>query len=313
MLWNRRPRPRARAVLGRAVACALVLASIAACDSETMPGSTEPPAGYVVTPHGLVHGSCVGAIAAGERISAAGLLVRANGAREQLAACPFPRLNAHTLEPIVHGDDFLPTTSGWIEASYWTSPAALGFLRAVFTVPSLPESTGGTVFFFPGAEPGDGSTILQPVLQYGSSAAGGGDSWTAASWFCCPAGWSFYSTPIEVNAGDTLFGTMTAACSDSACDWTITTADLTQGISTTLQADDVTSPFTCAYGGVLESYAVSECSQYPAAGTITFSDIVLEDEDGNSLEPAWSTFVNSGTPECAYGVETTTATTTLSY
>ena len=116
-----------------------------------------------------------------------------------------------------------------------------------------------------------------------------------------------------MNAGDTLLGTMTATCSDSECNWSIVTSDVTLGTSTMLAADNVTSSFTWIYGGVLESYSVSDCTQYPTTGTITFTDIVLQDQSGNSLRPDWSSFVNSGTPSCAYSVQTSASTATLTY
>jgi hypothetical protein len=260
-----------------------------------------------------MHRSCVREIAAGERVNARAVVTHANGERETLADCPYARLNARTFEPIAPASDVFATTSGWIEASDWTSPTGLGFLSATFTVPSLPTSTGGTVFFFPGAEPGDGSTILQPVLQYGASAAGGGDSWGIASWFCCPAGWSFYSSLTDVNPGDTIEGTMTAGCAGGSCDWSVVTEDTTLGASTTLPADDVTSSFTCIYGGVLEAYSVSECSQFPASRLLMFENIVLRDENGDQLEPSWTTFVNSVDPSCGYDVQTSTSSTTLAY
>ncbi len=311
MIGKHRSRRIARAILGP-IALWAVVAAMAGCAGDGSGGSSSAPEGYVATPHGLMHHSCVGALAAGERISAGGIVLRANGERERLESCAYPRLNARTFTPIVRRP-IDPTTSGWIEASYWSSASGLGFLSAVFSVPPLPVSTGGTVFFFPGAEPGDGSTILQPVLQYGSSASGGGDFWTAASWFCCPSGWTFYSSPIDVSPGDTILGTMAASCSDSGCDWDIETADISQGTSTTLTAADVTSSFTSIYGGVLEAYAVSDCSQYPDSPAITFAEVTLEDEDGNVLEPDWSTFVNDVTPQCPYGVEASATSATLSY
>jgi len=177
-------------VVIRRIAAVAIVVTLVACGENSPPSEalSVPPEGYVVTPHGLMHRTCVRGSAHGERISAEGVVTHTNGEREPVARCDYPRLNADTLEPIVPGEDHLPTTSGWIEASNWSSASALGFLSASFSVPSLPTSTGGTIFFFPGSEPDDGSTILQPVLQYGASASGGGDYWTAASWFCCPAG-----------------------------------------------------------------------------------------------------------------------------
>jgi hypothetical protein len=304
----------------RIVALVIVVTALVACqDTSTRHAAAAPgaqrvaPEGYVVTPHGLVHRSCVRLIAPGESVSAQGVVLHANGEREQLARCQYPRLDLHTFKPIVPGPKVAPTINGWVEASNWNAPSALGVLSANFPVPSAPTSNGATIFFFPGSEPGDGSTILQPVLQYGSSAGGGGNYWAAASWFCCPAGWSNYSPLINVNVGDTILGTMTATCSGSSCNWSIVTSDTTSGTSTTLSAANVTSPFTWDFGGVLESYSVGDCSQYPAAGTIAFTNIALQDQSGNAMQPSWSSWVIGGTPSCGYAVQSTPSTATLSY
>ena len=273
------------------------------------------PEGYVVTPHGLMHRSCVRRIAPGERISADGIITHANGNREKLPNCKYPRLNLHTLEPIVPGTGAsLTGGKAWVETAYWMSPSALGFLSASFQVPSAPSSNGATIFFFPGAEPGDGTPlILQSVLQYGPSAAGGGNYWAAASWYCCPSNNSHYSSLINVNTGDTVLGTMTATCSSSGCNWSIVTSDTTQVTSTTLSADNVPSLFL-NFGGALEAHKVDTCSQYPAAGTITFSKIVLKDQSGKPMQPTWMNDVVSGvSPSCGFNVQSTATTVTLTY
>jgi hypothetical protein len=51
-------------------------------------------------------------------------------------------------------------------------------------------------------------SIIQPVLQWGSSAAGGGPYWAIASWFVGGAH-TVYSELKIVNAGDTILGNMT--------------------------------------------------------------------------------------------------------
>jgi hypothetical protein len=252
-------------------------------------------------------------IAPGERVDARGAVVHANGEREALSPCRFPRLDLHTRRPIVPRRGVTPEVNGWVEASNWIAGSPLGSLSAGFPVPPAPPSNGATIFFFPGSEPDDGSTILQPVLQYGTSAAGGGSSWTAASWFCCPAGWSSHSSPIDVKAGDTILATMTASCFGSSCNWSIVTADSTIGTSSALPADNVASPFVWNFGGVLESYAVTSCAQYPAGGTTTFSNITLRDQNGNPMLPDWTLLMNGGTPSCNYSVTMTEVTTSLTY
>lgn len=305
-------------------ACLMLLAALTGCQPEKtanapvpeapVPSAVPPlPEGYVVTPHGLVHRSCVRLIAPGERVNALGTVTRASGEREQLPLCRYPRLNAHTRQPIITGPGVTQAVNGWVEDAYWTSSVPLGSMSANFNVPTAPTSNGATIFFFPGAEPGDGSTILQPVLQYGTSAAGGGNYWTAASWFCCPAGWSNHSTLINVNAGDTMLGTMTSTCSGSSCNWTIVTTDSTSGASTTLAADNVTSQFVWNLGGVLEAYSLTSCAQYPAAGTIAFTNIALKNQSGSPMTPSWTNWVGTVTPTCGYAVTSTPTSATLTY
>jgi len=289
-----------------AISAALV-AGFVSCQSASPKRSLDD---YVVTPHGLVHRTCVRMIAPGERVHAEGHVARVDGTREELAPCPHPRLNLHTLEPM---SSVSPTVSGWVEYAISTATTGLGFLSATWPVPGAPSATGATIFFFPGSEPSSGSTILQPVLQYGRSAAGGGDYWAAASWFCCPKGWTNHSPLINVNAGDSILGTMSATCSGASCNWSIVTADQSTGASTILAADAVVTPFVWNFGGVLEVYGVTACNQYPVSATTTFSNIVLKDRNGHPMTPAWSPVVLGVTPVCSYTVTNTANSVTVTY
>ena len=286
----------------RLVASFLLLVSFAGC--TTTPVSRPLPEGYVATPHGLVHRSCVRHVPKGHRVTADGVVTRPEGVRETLPPCLYPRLHPRTLAPIAptRTTPPPPDVNGWVERGDWTSGVPLGSLSATFTVPQAPLSNGALIYFFPGSEPADGSTILQPVLQYGNGAAGGGYYWAAASWFCCPAGWSTHSDLISVNTGDSILGTLNATCSGGTCNWTIATTDTTTGGTTTLAADNVSSPFVWNFGGVLEAYSVTACNQYPADGAIAFTNIALLDQNGNPMQPNWSPWVGGVTPACGYSV-----------
>jgi hypothetical protein len=50
--------------------------------------------------------------------------------------------------------------------------------------------------------------IIQPVLQWGPSAAGGGAYWAIASWYVGGSG-AVYSALQTVAPGDSIFGNMT--------------------------------------------------------------------------------------------------------
>jgi hypothetical protein len=95
---------------------------------------------------------------------------------------------------------------------------------------------GQTVFLFPGKEDyATDTTIIQPVL--GWNAGFFGTNWSIASWNCCPSGTTHYSTPVQVNSGDIILGTIKSTCSagtKSCSEWNITTEDRTTSKSTTL-------------------------------------------------------------------------------
>lgn len=98
-----------------------------------------------------------------------------------------------------------------------------------WNVPNAPAKyTKQTIFLFTGMQnedwipPDDGPKgkfdIIQPVLQYGPSGAGGGAYWMISSWYV-PLGGLFdeatYSLPVRVATGDIIFGNMTRGGSSS--------------------------------------------------------------------------------------------------
>ncbi|KAJ7328063.1 hypothetical protein DFH08DRAFT_967822 [Mycena albidolilacea] len=79
-----------------------------------------------------------------------------------------------------------PQQSGWITYTSWlnTSPSPISNFSTTYTVPAPPNTYHGqTVFLFNSIEPSSFDVILQPVLQYGPSTAGGGQYWSAATWY----------------------------------------------------------------------------------------------------------------------------------
>ena len=57
----------------------------------------------------------------------------------------------------------------------------------------------------------------------------------------------------------------------------------------------MTSPFG-------KSTSVTACNQYPADGAIAFTNIALQDQNGNAMQPNWSPWVGGATPACGYTV-----------
>ena len=168
---------------------------------------------------------------------------------------------------------------------------------ATFVTPLMPL----LLFFFPagnGVEPLDTSAVLQPVVQWGPSAAGGGAYWAYASWYVSATHGSHFSPLIQIAAGDLVLGT-NARSGDGT--WRI--AATAQG-----RAPSVLTFAPVASGAawgtayhVLEAYGVSTgCGAYPAAGSVNFTGVALE-VGGSRVAPIpWKLLVqNAGCGERA--------------
>jgi hypothetical protein len=158
--------------------------------------------------------------------------------------------------------------SAWVAYAYWanTSGQPITSFRTTWQVPEPPSTDSNQIIYlFSGIDPSDPSTgILQPVLQWGRSEAGGGPYWSVASWYVAGASAgsnAYYTTPVQVNPGDTLVGAMTltnqsGGTFDYNCEF--------EGISgTSLPA--LNHPELVWCNETLEVYNVAQCSDYPAS------------------------------------------------
>jgi hypothetical protein len=279
------------------------------------------PAGYVITPFGYFHSSCVQVLKAGERMLADHRVQRADGSIEaSIASCVYPHFTptgtSVSLTAPQTGNTSRsstaesPEVNGWVENTNVTtgSPSSsYGALVARWTVPPRPRGEDGQVlFFFPGLEDinDQQTSILQPVLGlYGSQ-------WTIASWNCCLSGIVVSSPAVNVEPGDRIYGSMTNTCPTgtlSCATWNVLSLDLSTGQSTVL-ADTPSDGqvFNWAFGGVLEAYYVVRCDDYPPDRSLTFDDVTLFDQNLRLVhDPRWSSGAGAGSgisPQCGYGV-----------
>ena len=178
-------------------------------------------------------------------------------------------------------------------------------------MPTNPLDNGALIYLFNGIEPGDFSAILQPVLQYGVGAAGGGNYWAIASWY---VGSSAFHSPLEtVNPGDTLYGyTQITGESGSTLDWKVDVQDKSTGAFSyiTIQTGD---QWTWALAGILEVYGVTSCNDLPADKKVSFAKSYAYHGFPNydKLTPSqWSAMYwkNTG-PACKYSVTAGTTST----
>ncbi len=225
---------------------------------EANPALIGVPDDYVVTPAGWYHRSCVHEIEDGAVVDINRLVRRRDGTSYQIPDCLYPVLSTR---PGRNGHS--PVNNGWIEYGYTNQPAGNWYreLAATWGVPPVPVASysGTQVYFtFPGLQ--SSAFIIQPVIQYGRSSAGGGGFWTMASWHC--NGSCLHSTLTTIAAGDEMAGNVVASdCANGDCTWTITTRDVTTGQRSVLAVAD-TENYFWATGGAVEVYNVNFCSQY---------------------------------------------------
>ena len=302
---------------------ALLTAGLTACSENAMQPRTTVDAqlqagglqaqGYVLTPAGWFHSSCVHEIPAGARVSVDNVVTRRDGSRYQIPRCAF---RAHLTLPHFQGGRAVPADTGWVEDAYASAPQGDAYrsLNATWTVPSAPTHTfqyPEVYFTFPGIW--NNAFILQPVLQYGYSKAGPPGywppSWGLASWHCdgrssvCD-----HSSLISASVHDAIYGEVSAsACQGGLCTWTVTTVDLTKGTRTILTKTDYDNYFS-ATGGAVETHSgFNSCSYFPSAG-VFFTNIALSGRSG-ALTPDWGKAVpQNPSPSCGFDVKFTTTT-----
>jgi hypothetical protein len=264
----------------------------------------QVPDGYVITPFGYFHPSCVLQLKKGETLLDGGrFLQHAGGMIESVPACKYPRFTASGEIADVQP----PAIShSWIEAADATTSASYGELTATWIVPPGPAAHDGqTLYFFPGLEDRhDVVSILQPVLGWNSDFSA---AWSIASWNCCPKGITVESSPVHVKPGHKIRGIMRDTCiagTVSCSKWKVTSTDVSTGQSTTLnQTPSEGQTFNWAFAGAVEVYNIAKCSDYPSNGSLTFSSVAAYDQHFHRISnPGWSVanFAAGLSPQCGY-------------
>ncbi|MDR3607311.1 MAG: hypothetical protein P4M08_08020 [Oligoflexia bacterium] len=169
-------------------------------------------------------------------------------------------------------------SQGWISYSSWTAPPGKPIQRFVtrWSVPNEPaRKENQLIYLFNGIMNVKHTTILQPVLQWGVSPAGGGGYWAVASWFVNLKGETFHTPLIRVQPGEVLTGVMTLIeDSDSKFSYVSEFDGIPKTVLRVHEIEELREATE-----TLEAYRVHECTAYPV-GTTAFSDISLELPNG---------------------------------
>jgi hypothetical protein len=305
-----------------------LLSGLMAVQAQLPAGKSRPltvPDGYLATPMGYFHPSCVKQVANGDILHPDELAIEhIDGSFDAMTACAYPHFSARgEMAPAVSSADAKggePPYIGhsWMEAVQIETGSSYGEITSEFKVPDAPTSHDGqTIYFFPGMQDtNDVATIIQPVLGWNAYYT---IEWGIASWNCCAKGTTYYSTPEPTEPGHVIYGEMKNTCSAgtlSCSKWDITTKDLTSGAHTELKnSSSQHQTFNWGFANVLEVYSVSTCSDYPAGGKLEAYDVTVYNDKFEKITPSWSLWqLWSGlSPQCGYGASWTKSEATIKY
>jgi len=227
--------------------------------------------GLVATPGGFRHPSLVHRVEPGHALHAAdGKMRLMNIASKAMKDFRKPEMSA--LEYPALG-------SGWIVYAYWNNGTgkSITSFKTRWVVPAAPaDDDAQLIYLFNGIQNyGYNYGILQPVLQWGASPAGGGSYWAVASWYVTSLGAAFYTPAVKVNEGDTLTGVMTLT-GKSGNLFNYTSAF--EGIAgTSLPVMNIAELLWC--NETLEAYSIADCSDYPNTLYTAFTGITIQTGD----------------------------------
>lgn len=187
--------------------------------------------------------------------------------------------------------------SGYVAYSYWKNSGAanLNTFSTTWTVPPVPHlQDGELIYIFNALVPSsDFTAILQPVLQFGYSPAGGANFWAVASWYLVGA--QTYYTPIwDVNSGDSVTGVMSLKnTTTSGGTKTYSYTSAFTGIDYSDLTITTTSLMDYCYEA-LEIYTATSSGDMPP-GSTTMSKIAITNKDGSHPQTAlnWTTVADT--------------------
>jgi hypothetical protein len=212
------------------------------------------PPGYVITPGGPRHHSRVHQVEPGEAVlhgPGRPRILRPDGTIREL---PEPSDEANLIAEL---------GTGWITYARWNNDTGFSIqgFTTTWTVPPAPLTDSGQLIYLFNALQDFGATggILQPVLQWGPSPAGGGASWQAASWYVHSGGTALHTPLVAVNPGDVLSGViMIQASTPPSYNYNCAFEGLP---TTSLSVQNLVELVECCE--TLEAYRITQCSDYP--------------------------------------------------
>ncbi|KAF7345819.1 hypothetical protein MVEN_01603400 [Mycena venus] len=176
--------------------------------------------------------------------------------------------------------------TGWVAFMEYHPPSPLLNFHTTWKVPASPKAYNGqTLFFFNSQSPLSSAgwgAILQPVLQYGPSAAGGGAYWAVASWYLS-GGQTFHTTLQQVSVGQSLEGWISVS-SHSGTVFNYNSQFHNIGDSTSLNIHGIRE--LGSTDEAFEVYGLQSAANYPAS-TVQVTDIDMNYISGGKPPVHW--------------------------
>ncbi|MGO9016458.1 MAG: hypothetical protein ACLQF0_15920 [Dissulfurispiraceae bacterium] len=251
------------------------------------------PKGHVMTPGGLRHESRVHLVEPGHVIDGSGGRLKKLAPDGRLVKDFGPLAVRPGDQPLMPTNVSKPVRNvpglgqGWVVDARWDPTSTVFAFKTTWTVPPAPATTSGVIwhpliYIFNGIQ--SSPMILQPVLQWGDSPAGGGSSWEVASWYADGKdGDALHSNLVQVNTGDILTGVITLTGQtgskyDYVCEF--------DGMpDTRLSITGVDELWQCVE--TLEAYCIDQASDYPTR-KIPLNAIEIQLQGGVQAPLLWN-------------------------
>ncbi|GEM_PF-5803288 len=185
---------------------------------------------------------------------------------------------------------------GWISFANGSvqgdNPRPVTHYSVSYVVPSPPKlKSDQLIYLFSGMQnPDSVGVIVQPVLQWGVSPAGGGRYWAICNWCVTNTEVFFHDSLIKVNSGARLRGVIESTqVTESSYNYVSTFKDY----PSELQINNL--PLLNELYIALETYSITSCDEFPYDEKIRFTDIEVLTDD---LYPKLSWFTDSKNPLC---------------
>jgi hypothetical protein len=265
---------------------------------------------WVHTPEGLAYKTCVHHVPRGGRVIGDGkFIVSRSGARTRVTPCTRPTLaypdsvQSRSAQPPVASARANTAVASCQAgaASYWAytcavDGASLTTLSERYSIPADPHNTGALIFFWPGFQTSDQTSIVQPVLTWGADAPYNGvksdNIWYITSWYGDDG--TYYTGPsAHVQPNTTVTGTIKRLlCNtpNNGCTWDITTADGSASVGLQWFSGPGMNVID---GGVMEVPFASGCIEVPGTGHEAFRNLAVNDTNGG-YSPSFQRYTTSG-------------------